>query len=78
MTIDLRISQLRFCDVEQTFLCSKRDCDHFISAHREHVLREHNHAAHQGLGPAIRPMPNTFTLTHALEFRAEPPRDEFE
>lgn len=78
VAIDLQANQLRFCEAEQTIMCSKNDCEHFISVRRENVMKAHNHAAHMGMGPAIRPMPNTFTLRHALEFRAVPPRDEFE
>jgi len=78
VTIDLKTRQLHFCDAGQTFLCSRDDCNRFVSAHLERVRKTHNRAAHLGLGPAICPMPNTLTLRHALEFRAGPPGDEFE
>lgn len=78
VTVDLKINQLCFRDTERTYLCTKSNCEHFISANLEHVRGDHNRAAHQGLGPAFRPAASTFILFHQLEYRAKPPTDEFE
>jgi hypothetical protein len=77
VTIDLANKQLHFVDATQIHLCTKGDCEHFASANLEHLRKGHNHAAHFGQGPAFRPSAGVIHLFHKLEYRADPPPDEF-
>lgn len=59
--IDLEKRTIHFKDTECLFACTK--CNQFISASQEKVINMHNKIAHEGIGPAYRPIPsNTIDL----------------
>jgi hypothetical protein len=76
--LDLTRKRLVFPQASEAYLCTNENCEHFISTDRERVLREHNRAAHQGIGAAMRPLkPAQRTLQHPLEYSAQPPKHPF-
>lgn len=68
--------ELQFLRVARLYLCTK--CRGFAAADFNLVCREHNHAAHQGLGPSFAPHDRAVLLQmDPLEFRLTPPDDSW-
>ncbi|MEL7654946.1 MAG: hypothetical protein AAGU75_03445 [Bacillota bacterium] len=68
--IDLANRIIRFPNAERLYKCTK--CNRFVSASQEKVINNHNKIAHEGLGPAFRPIQsNTIPLETDPEFESD-------
>jgi hypothetical protein len=75
--INLLRRTIVFQNSARVFGCSRDGCWKFMSADQRLVFKEHNHAAHQGIGPAITTIPDPIHLRSNIEFLDREPADIF-
>lgn len=76
--IDTALRTLRFPKVKHVYKCIKDDCQGFISANVNLVMREHGTAAHMGIGPSYLKVPSRLNYRQKLQFHLQPPENQFE
>jgi hypothetical protein len=75
--INLLKRTIVFQNRARIFGCSRDGCWKFISADQRLIMREHNHAAHQGIGPAFTPLSNPIPLRSNIELLDQEPANIF-
>lgn len=75
--IDTGNRQIRFLDAREVFRCAKQGCRGFVSANQSCIVADHNHAAHQGIGPSFGPRDLTWQYRRPLEFTVNQPDNLF-
>jgi hypothetical protein len=75
--IDCSERRIGFRDSDRIYICARDDCWRFMSTNQHYIIEEHNHAAHQGMGPAITHASNPIYLRSDIEFLDREPDDIF-
>lgn len=76
--VNLSDGSLVFLNAQKVYQCNKADCRGFISANVNLVTREHNRAAHMGIGAAFRQEPAELRFHQEPTYTSEPPETQFE
>jgi hypothetical protein len=75
--VNLTKKVLTFLKARKIYICLKDDCNYFASEKMEYVRNQHNHASHEGIGPAFRPSEPVLLMSEVETYSVDAPEDQF-
>jgi hypothetical protein len=75
--IDLTTREVTFLDARKVYICTKDGCFYFASEKMKHVIKQHNFASHNGIGPSFRPSAPSFEMHNPESYSLEAPENQF-
>ncbi|MBI3958971.1 MAG: hypothetical protein HY328_09185, partial [Chloroflexi bacterium] len=76
--IDTAQQTIRFTRTQQVYHCTKDGCMGFRSYSERLLIREHNRAAHMGIGPSFVGKPASSSYRRQLYFSQQPPENQYQ
>jgi hypothetical protein len=76
--LDLQNKTIQFKDAVGVYRCTKESCFGFISSNLEILRRDHNRAAHMGLGPAFQSEKPQIRYFKDIQLSIDPPENALE